>query len=388
MVAAGEREEAPDSGEQDADPSPGWPAVLLAASRLGPGLLGITRWIDMRAQAARPDPMHGLDPWWDGMFGDYFASGKRICVCRKGLRAGGSSSAMVAVLAVAIGANGPIDPSVDGVVAILSSSRDEATDRFRKLRKLLRACGIGPEMNAKGTAAKSEDEADEEAEVMPGGIGGIYRSKKSMSGGGIVEVLDRRGQSIQFRILPAMRRSVIGWTGRAVFLDETSMWPDDPETHINPASEIIKLAIKRCTTQTEARIFIFSATYQEHDAHAQRVDLGDTSAQFIARLGDMGAARDEEARRSLAALIGSTDPRLLEPGDPRSPNIGAWVGNPSKSPIVACYRDSDDHIGDMLGLYGGRPAEHGKREEGGEEWAVLGVEHRNADCMSEERGYR
>lgn len=378
-------EEKPEA-EEEAEAAEGWPAVLAASARLGPGLLGITRWIDRRAQAALPDPMHGLDPWWDWMFGEYFASGKRVCICRKGLRAGGSSSAMVALLAVAIGADGAIDPSVAGVVAILSSSREEATDRFTKLRKLLRACGVGPETTAKGEP-KTEDEADDEAEVMPDGIGGTYKSKKSLSGGGIVKVLDRNGQEIEFRILPAMRRSVIGWTGRAVFLDETSMWPDDPDTHVNPAGEIIKLAIKRCTTQPEARIFIFSATYQERDAHAQRVDMGDTSAQFLARLGEMGAKRDEEARHALAARIGSTDARLVEPGDPLSPNIPAWVGNPSKSPIFDCYRDSDDHLGDMLGLYGGRPAEHGKGEDDGEEWGVLGIEHRNAGCMQEDRGY-
>ncbi len=186
-----------------------------------------------------------------------------------------------------------------------------------------------------------------------------------------------------------MRRAVIGWTGRFIFLDETSMWPDDPETHTNPAGAIIKLAIKRCTTQDEARIFIFSASYQEHDAHAERIDMGDTSAQFIVRNGEMGAQRDYDARMMLARMTGSTDPRLLAMADPMSPNIAAWVGNPSKASITSCYRDSDDNIGEMLALYGGQPLEHGKKQAADEdgEFGLFGEEHRGFGVHPDDRGY-
>lgn len=336
--------ERPDDGAEK-----GWVAVRAEAARLFPSEpdphYRFLLWMNHRRAMAG---MHRLDPLWLGSFRDFYASGKPVMVSRKGLRAGGSVSACCAFTCDALDTIREVDPGTILVFPIMSSSRDEATDRFFTIRRMLRACGVAPK--------KGDDE--EAAEVLPGGVGGIYESKRSLSGGGIIALEDSQGHKLEMRILPAMRRAAVGYTGGGFFLDETDLWPADSELHVNPADVVIEDVFKRITTQPTARGYIFSASYYAESAHSRRVDLGDTSAQFLMRLGEEGARRDNEARASLASKIGSTDPRLLAPADPRSPDLPAWVFNPSQSPIARCYQLSDDKLSPMLGLYGGRANEN------------------------------
>jgi hypothetical protein len=79
---------------------------------------------------------------------------------------------------------------------------------------------------------------------------------------------------------------------------------------------------------------------------------------MVARLGRLGAARDEESRRRLAAKIGSVDPRLLAPADPTSTDVPCWATSPVAT-IETCYDLSRSRLGPMFGRYGGRPDEAG-----------------------------
>lgn len=341
-----------DEERANVEPDDSWARVRLEAEKLAPGDLGTLLWLDARCQMAG---MHGLDTWWVDRFGEFYDSGKPVMVCRKGLRAGGSASACRSLVRDLLFTIRLLDSGTIGVAPIMSSSRDEATDRFFTIKKILRACGMAP-VKKKGADADGIDE--EMYEVLPGGVGGEYRSAKSLAGGGVIQLQDSQGHKLELRILPAIRRAAVGYTGVGGFLDESDLWPNDPEMHVNPAGIVISDVMKRFTTQPSARLYIFSASYYAKSAHSERVDMGDTSAQYLARLGAAGARKDTAARRGLAERIGSDDPRLLAEADPSSPDIPAWVTNATQSPIERCYQLCDDKIGTMLALYGGRAAEN------------------------------
>jgi hypothetical protein len=316
----------------------------------GLGLAGTLKWVDSRC--AKVPGWHHLDPWWIYAFTDpslgFYASKKTVMTCRKGLRAGGSSSATRALGNDALFTLRELDPGTIGVIPIISSSRDEATGRFVTLRQQFRACGLSP--------AKGDEE--EGAQIIPGGLGGEYKSSRAQSGGGLIKVLDSQGHSLEFAVLPALKRSGVGYTAVDGFIDESDLWPNDPETHVNPAGDVIGFVLERLTTQIAAHLYVFSASYNAESAHKALVDEGDTAIQHLARLGLEGARIDERERRRLAEAIGSTDPRLLAPGDPMSPDIPAWVTNPKLADIERCYAFAKQDLRRMLARYGGRAAEN------------------------------
>lgn len=345
--------------EDSAQEEDGFAKVRRAAARLGPGLIGTLRWIDDRCQKAR---MHPLDPWWLQAFSSFYESGKLVFVADVGLRGIKSYSVSRSIVNDALFANRKLDPGTIGVIPIMSSDRTEATDRFHTIKRILRACGVSPRK-------KVEDDGD--GDIIPGGVDITYASRTLPSGGGLIEVTDWRGHHIEFRVYPAKITGAVGYTGVAGFADEVDLWPVDElgvsdsdvasvQTggRANPADVVLDRLLERFTTTiASAHLYIVSASYRGHQsAHARKVRDGDTPIQYVARLGALGAKRDDEQRARLAAAIGSDDPRLHEPANPESPYIPAWVTNPASS-IETCYMLSRSRLGPMFGRYGGRPDE-------------------------------
>lgn len=328
-----------------------------ATAAYGQGHHSTLMWIDMRCQMAK---MHPMDPWWVGYFRDFYASGKMTGAGRGGLRAGKSDSIPRALVNDAIFSMRELDPATVGVIPIMSRDRTEATDRFTTIRQILRALGV---------EAKGKDDLEDPA--LPGGIGGEYQSATLPSGGGVIKMLDSQGHKIEFRIYPARISGAIGFTGIGGFCDEVDLWPFEKDVDertgrgklTNPAGKVIELLEKRFTTQPEARLYVWSASYDVHSAHADIIARGDTMIRHVARLGELGAQRDAAERMRLAQYIAAkglpVDPRLIEAADLLSPDIPSWVTNPTKADILRCYALSNELLAPMLGLYGGRAAEHG-----------------------------
>lgn len=328
-----------------------------ARDAFGPGRLGLLKWVDARGQMMRP-AVHALDPMWIDAFAEYYDSGKLIMLARKGLRAGGSSSACPALVRCAFFASRSYDAGTIGVIPIMSATRDEADGRFVTIKAFLRACGLVPEK------VKDEDDAVSYI-VPPGGIRGTFRTKTSTGGGGIIIIRDADEHEIHFKVLPALVRHGVGYTGVAGFADESDLWPNDPEHHINPAEKIFDRISERFTTTFPgAEMLIFSASYNADSAHKRLIDEvlrgeGATDLAHLVRLGAEGARRDQDSRHRLAVALGSDDPRLLAPGDPLSPDLPAWVYNPTET-IEKCHMFSKRDTSRMLGLYGGRAAENAR----------------------------
>lgn len=375
-----------DSGE---DFSNDFARVMVEASATyGPGRIGLFKWIDARGQMMRP-ALHPIEPLWIGAFAEYYDSRKLIMLARKGLRAGGSSSACPALTRCALFAERTLDAGTIGVVPIMSSTRDEADGRFVTIRSYLRAVGYVPQKKGKRGADEDfggGDEPDEDGityHVPRGGVAGVFQSKRSASGGGIIAIQDRHGHRIQFRILPALVKHGVGYTGAAGFADESDLWPNDPEHHVNPAEKILDRISERFTTTYNeyalmddrldpgAEMLVFSASYNADSAHKRAVDAALRAESeripdpltHLVRLGAEGARRDEDARRTLAVRIRSEDPRLLAPGDPLSPDLPAWVYNPNDADIAKCHAFSKGDISRMLAKYGGRAEENVARSK-------------------------
>ncbi len=345
-----------------------WARLHEEFAACGPGQLGSLRWIDARCQKAG---LRGLDPWFDWHFGDFYRSGKRTDKMLGGLRLGKSSSVCPALINTLTNVH-DIDGGTKVAIPIMSVRREEADDRFYTLCKILSACGVSP---------KKED--DQTGLFLPGGFGGEYSSaRNALSGGGQIKVKDSQGHDIEIRCFPARISGSVGYTSFACFGDEIDTWPDDPELHANPAEAIVDGLGERTTTQPEAEIYLFSATYSGPNTfHVRNVlKVGDTMTHYTGHLGALGAERDTAARHRLAAMLKSDDPRLLAIADPMSRSIPAWVGNPHKAAIETCYGLAKEDIGRMLGRYGARPDENDHNENGGDARAqIMGIDARRSE---------
>ncbi len=373
-----------------------------ARAAFGDGHHATLMWIDVRCQDAK---MHAMDPWWSDQFKLFYESGKMEDAGRGGLRAGKSDSIPRALVNDAIFSMRELDPATVGVIPIMSRDRTEATDRFTTIRQILRACGV---------SAKGKD--DLEDAPLPGGVGGEYESSTLPSGGGVIRMRDGQGHKIEFRIYPARVGGAIGFTGIGGFCDEVDLWPWEDEIDqatgkralSNPAGKVIKLLEKRFTTQPEARLYVWSASYATDSAHRDLIDPrrkgsyerdlvgGDTMIRHIARLGESGARKDEAERRRLWKYIRDTRGevaaaevagQLLAPSSPTSKDIPAWVTNHTKADIVRCYGLAEENLAELLGLYGGRAAEHGAGALSDADFEIVGDLNRYADETAGDRGY-
>jgi hypothetical protein len=346
-----------DEGD-DALPTPGDACARIRAEAeraYGPGHIATLLWIDARCQAAG---MHALDPWHVENQRAYYESGKPVDVEGIGLRGAKSVTKCRALVNDAIFQRRDIDPGTVGVIPIMSADRTEATDRFYTLRKILGACGV--------RSTREEDAGD----YRGLGINTEFTPSTLPSGGGVIKTVDSQGHPIEFRVYPARINGAVGYTAIAGLCDEVDLWPVDLGVstedvaqrkalgRANPADVVLDRLLERFTTTlASAHLYIVSATYRGRDsAHVRKLQEGDTPIQRVARLGVLGAQRDEEARRRLAASICSDDPRLLAPADPMSTEIPAWVTNPA-APIESCYALSRGRLGAMFGRYGARPDE-------------------------------
>lgn len=347
----------------DDDDDPELDRLRDIAASYGPGPFGYLQMVNARCEVAK---LHPMDPWWVGHFRKFYASGKMIDVGRIGLRGGKSTNVCRALVADVLYTRRKLEPNHIGVCPIMSAGMTEASDRIDTIMEVLRACG---QQDVSGGRAAPER--------------GQFRKTKG-EGGEKIELFDSQGHNVEFRVYPASTHGAVGFTGIAGFCDEVDVWLNKANG-ANPASEILDLLLYRFTTQPNAHVYIFSATYGKvNSAHLKWVAEGDTPLQYIARLGSKGAQKDYEARLRLVAQAGP-DPRLLVAADPKSPNIPCWVTSPIVS-ASTCYKIAKGDLAKVMLYYGGQPAHDGGDFETGE-LEIIGDESRYADHMNEDRGY-
>lgn len=181
--------------------------------------------------------------WWHATIRRFYGSGRRQAVLRVGRRGGKSST--LCRLAVVEGVYGhhKIPPGDVGVVAFISTTRDEASQRLRTVRAILDALGVK------------------------------YRPIDSG-----IELVDK---PVAFKVYTATVSGVSGFTAICVICDEVAKWKD-VDTGANPAAEVLASVRPTMATQPEARIILSSSPVGQWDAHYDSFDRGDTDFQVTA----------------------------------------------------------------------------------------------------------
>lgn len=181
-------------------------------------------------------------PWWLETLERFYATGNRQLVLRVGRRGGKSSTlCRVGVLEALYGEH-HVPPGDLGVVAIVSTHRDEAAQRLRTVKAILDALSVK------------------------------YRP---IDGG--IELADR---PVAFKVYTASISGVSGFTAISVVCDEVSKWRDS-DTGANPAREVLSSLRPTMATQPNARIFLSSSPLGRLDAHAAAFDRGDDDFQCV-----------------------------------------------------------------------------------------------------------
>jgi hypothetical protein len=204
-----------------------------------PVLIGLLS-LEEKLQAAG---FPAMSPWWRARFALFYGCAKLQLVLRVGRRGGKSSSlCRIAVLEALYGEH-DIPPGDVGVVAIISTKRDEATQRLRTIKAVL---------------------------------GVLHVEHRPIDGG--VELV---GRPIAFKVFTASIAGVSGPTCIFVICDEVAKWRD-ADTGANPAREVLASLGPTMATQPNARMVLSSSPLGTMDAHAKAFDEGQTERQMVA----------------------------------------------------------------------------------------------------------
>lgn len=194
-----------------------------------------------RALTAKHFP--AMSPWWRATLSDFYQGNRRQLVLRVGRRGGKSSTlCRIAVLEALFGAH-VIPPGDIGVVAIISTTRDEAAQRLRTVKAILDALSIK------------------------------YRA--------IDHGIELDHKPVAFKTFVASVSGVSGFTAICIIADEVAKWRD-ADTGANPCTEVLASLRPTLATMPNARLFLSSSPVGREDGHAKMFDGGDTAFQSVA----------------------------------------------------------------------------------------------------------
>lgn len=205
---------------------------------------------------------HRLSPFWMTSLTDLCESTARTGVYRVG-RQGGKSTTMARIaVASALFVTHPITRGTRGVVAFVSVSRRESSERLHNIASLLDTLGV--------KYRRSTDEI--ELEALP----------------------------IVFRTYAASFRTAVGFTSVLILMDECARMRDDSDGS-NPAEEVYSSLVPSTVTQPNSFVFLVSSAFGDEDFHAKRVAMGSTEHQrvYIATSWDASPLISESWTHSL-----------------------------------------------------------------------------------------
>jgi hypothetical protein len=197
--------------------------------------------VDAKLVAAGFPP---TSPWWRQTIARWYRCGRRQLTARIGRRGGKSSTLSRLGVVEALYGRHVIPPGDTGVVALISTRKEEAGERITTVKAILDALGVS------------------------------YRPWGELG----VRIVGRR---VGFRVYTASIAGVSGFTGIFVICDEVAKWKDS-DTGVNPANEVLKSARPTMRTQPHARIVLSSSPMGMLDAHYDAYADGETELQTTA----------------------------------------------------------------------------------------------------------
>jgi len=190
----------------------------------------------------------GLEPmpeWWRRSISNFYRSGRRRFVVRKGRRVF-ASTCVAPRLAVAEMLWGehhhtPGSPPLEYV--FLSTKRDEAANRLLGVKAILEIVGVPH--NPVG------------------------------------QTIELKNRPAIFKVVTVRHNTAVGGTVAFAWLDEVARWNDN-KTGKNPADLVVSTFAPALSTLPDAKMFLISSPFSVNDFHARQFERGDTADQYTA----------------------------------------------------------------------------------------------------------
>jgi len=291
------------------------------AAEHGGGAYGYLAAVDARL-TARGFP--SMSPWWRSQVQAFYASGKRWMVVMAGRGAGKSTSLVRIAATEALFTPRVIPPGQRWIWPFISVATSDARRRIVELQAIFAALGL-------------------------------TLTPKYPQGHPTLELLDVREQPIAFVSIASTIAGVSGPSTIGATIDEEAKLRDKA-SGANPSTEILASLLQTFRARPGIRAIRCSSAWTTTGSHALAIGEGDTSQNYVARVGSafvdvvreglLEVAQRELARgdadgaaaiRAHAATIG-----------PDSPAIPTWLANPTIS-AVACREEVDAMALESLG---------------------------------------
>jgi len=276
--------------------------ITAEAAELAGGMFGFVLWVDRKCVDYGMPP---LSDWWRFSLSGFYGSGKRWGIFEVG-RGGGKSTSLTRIAATeGLFAERQVPPGQRWIWAFISVGLDDATRRIVEIEQVLRAVGIDPEV-------------------------------KRPSGRPTVELEDVNGQNIAFVSLASTISGVSGPNSIGITLDEEAKLRDRAK-NANPSSEIIASAAQTFRARPNIHGFRCSSAYMVHGSHYDSVIEGDTSSNFVARIGEQflaptlkGLYEVADYELMLGTKAGADKIReYARTLTAHSANVPTWIANPT-----------------------------------------------------------
>lgn len=307
----------------------------------GPEEWGWLQVLDNRLVAA-DEPEPPVTPWWRETLFNFWSSKRTFFANAKGQRSTASTTiTRCLVLETAMRERDVVMGQL-AMSPIISANTAEANQRIGPLEVVL----------SKGLDLKK---VPERAKVD---VGSYFGSGNELQGRSAFDLLDADGNKIRVSVAPPTRDAASGFTGAGALVDELDLWPT---TGANAAAEVLTLLHGRLYAQAGARIYHVSTPMGPSGQLSTMISNAEESGAeelFVARLGELGARRDWEARAALRRFLQQralkapetatrascarweADPRLSRDPDPRTHVVPTWAaraGDPFLE-IQECWR--------------------------------------------------
>lgn len=341
-------------------------AVKLAPN--DPPECGWSRWLDARLASEREPP---ITPWWRGTLEDFWRSGCPFFASTKGQRSTASTTITRTLVMETLLRPREVVLGQLAVCVIMSAGTAEANQRCDPLEAVL----------VKGPGLVRVDKVDKVE------AGTFFASLSPQTGRSFFQAVDADGHQVRWSVSPATREAASGSTGAGALVDELDLW-QAADGGKNPAPDVLTLLHGRIHGQHGAHVYHVSTPARAHAPLSLLINEsagGGADGLYVARLGELGARRDGEAREAFreylrerartapdrlgreAAARWEADPRLARDPDPRSTSIPTWAAR-AELPIDAlleCWKlagvrlkkgeEGGDPLDVLFARYGAQP---------------------------------
>lgn len=333
---------------------------------------GWLTWVDsMLANSGEPPTTR----WWRWALLEFWRSGRPFFACCAGQRSTKSTSCIKSLVIETILRPRQVVLDQVAICGVMSANTAEANNRCATIGAVLKGIGF------------RERSGREEL------ITGTYAASiTATTGRSSFDFLDADEHLVRVAISPPTREAASGWTGAGALFDELDLWREKDSSR-NPAPEVLSLAHGRIYGQEGAKAYHVSTPMGKTGPLSTMIREAEASGAeglHVARLGELGARRDWEAREAFRAYLRdralhaptrqqreaharwAEDKRLAADPDPMATAIPTWAardGEPAAE-VLECWKLAGIQIRDgkeggspldvLLSRYGASPGDSGQ----------------------------